>query len=58
MISKVSETEEGGYPKEDKCRHCGKHLGWIMSPMGEMVALGLCEKKKCRNKDRKQRVGN
>lgn len=31
------------YPKEDKCRKCGAHIGWILQPMGELVALGICE---------------
>jgi hypothetical protein len=56
----ISTTEQGGgaYRREDKCRHCGEHLGWIMDPIGEMLALGCCDKKECRKKERKMREDN
>jgi hypothetical protein len=57
MISSTSQTEEGGYPREDKCRHCGEHIGWILDPVvGEALALGLCEKKECKEKEKKRRA--
>ena len=31
------------YPREDVCRKCGAHVGWIVSELGEMFALGLCD---------------
>jgi len=40
------------YPKEDKCRICGVHLGWMLSPVGEAFGLGLCEKPTCQEIDR------
>ena len=39
------------YPKEDKCRHCGQHLGWMLDPIGEMLGLGLCNKPECKEKE-------
>jgi len=42
------------YPKEDKCHYCGQHLGYIMNPIGEMVALGLCEKPECQEQAKKE----
>lgn len=48
----ITTIEEGGnYPREDVCRHCGEHIGNIMNPMGEMFALGVCDKKECREKE-------
>jgi hypothetical protein len=35
------------YPKEDNCRKCGAHIGWIMTEFGEAVALGICDE--CRD---------
>lgn len=43
-------TPEDKYPKEDKCRYCGEHVGWIMHPMAEALALGCCDKQKCQEK--------
>ncbi len=37
------------YPKEDVClrkvdgKVCGQHIGWILDPMGEKFALGICD---------------
>lgn len=51
----IATTETGGgtYRREDVCRHCGEHIGWILDAMGEMLALGCCDKKECRKKDKK-----
>jgi hypothetical protein len=38
------------YPREDKCRFCGGHIGWILDPVGEVVALGVCDKPECKEK--------
>lgn len=35
------------YPKEDTCRVCGVHIGWILHPLAEALALRLCEKQTC-----------
>jgi len=55
-------STEDAYPKEDKCRHCGAHIGWMLHPMAEMLALGVCDKKECQEKDKQQgeetNVGN
>jgi hypothetical protein len=51
MISKTSPSEEGGYRREDVCRHCGEHIGWILHPFGEFAALGCCDKLECRKKE-------
>lgn len=32
------------YPREDKCKVCGDHIGWILNEIGEAMALGLCDK--------------
>jgi hypothetical protein len=45
------------YPREDKCKICSVHLGWIMNEMGEMVALGLCEKPECQKKSAISQIG-
>lgn len=37
-------VERVRYPKEDVCRHCGTHIGWIMSPNGDAMALGICDR--------------
>ena len=34
--------DEPVYPREDRCRHCGAHIGTILSPAGETFALGIC----------------
>lgn len=48
------------YPKEDKCRICGVHLGWMLSSIGEAISLGLCEDPQCQQIDqaRKHTNGN
>ena len=57
MIS--SNDPEWEYPREDVCRHCGEHIGWIMAPWGEEFALGVCDEKECREKEmEKEDVGN
>jgi hypothetical protein len=50
-------STEDVYPKEDKCRHCGAHIGWMLDPMAEMLALGVCDKKECQEKEESD-VGN
>jgi hypothetical protein len=55
MISTTTPTEEGGYPREDKCRHCGAHIGYILHPMGEFAALGCCDKLECRKKEMEEK---
>lgn len=58
MISKI---EEGGsYPREDKCKYCGAHIGYILNQMGEMMALGVCDKPECqqKKKGKKKNVGS
>lgn len=37
------EIETRIYPRSDDCRQCGKHVGWVISFVGEMFALGWCE---------------
>jgi ribosomal protein L40E len=32
------------YPRRDTCRRCGAHLGWVMSPRGEALAIGVCDR--------------
>jgi hypothetical protein len=46
LSEEVYSNEERKYPREDKCKICGEHLGWIMNEMGEGVALGDCGKHK------------
>jgi hypothetical protein len=60
MISETSQSQpEWEYPREDVCRHCGEHIGWIMAPWGEEFALGVCDEKECREKEmEKEDVGN
>jgi hypothetical protein len=43
-------TMDDEYPKEDKCRYCGEHIGWMLNPIAEGLALGLCDKPECRYK--------
>lgn len=31
------------YPRENKCKRCGAHIGWILGPEGELFALPLCD---------------
>lgn len=51
----ISTFDEGPrYPRRDTCRYCGEELGWIMQPMGERVALGVCDKPECLNKHRQE----
>jgi hypothetical protein len=47
----VTDQSMGDYPREDKCRHCGAHIGYILHPMGEFAALGCCDKLECRKKE-------
>lgn len=47
-------STKDAYPKEDKCRYCGAHIGWMLHPVAEMLALGVCDKKECREKQRKE----
>jgi hypothetical protein len=49
----ISTIKEGGSftPREDKCRHCGEHIGWILDLVGEVVALGVCDKEECRKRE-------
>lgn len=54
MVS-INVFNEGGYPKEDKCKYCGEHLGFILELMGEMVALGCCDKPECKEKEKNDR---
>lgn len=42
------------YPRRDKCRYCGEKLGWVMHPIGEAMALGVCDKPKCQKKKQKE----
>jgi hypothetical protein len=51
-------STEDAYPKEDKCRHCGAHIGWMLHPMAEMLALGVCDKKECQEKDKQRKEEN
>lgn len=37
------EIESRTYPREDKCQECGRHIGWVVSFMGELFALGWCD---------------
>jgi len=38
------------YPREDRCRFCGAHIGWVANELGEMFALGVCDRKECQAK--------
>jgi hypothetical protein len=42
------------YPREDKCKHCGTHIGWILHPLAEALALEVCDKQECLEKKRKE----
>jgi hypothetical protein len=53
MISSV-DPEGAGKAIEDKCRHCGEHLGYAM-PGWEVLMLGCCDKPECRKKEEEQR---
>lgn len=33
------------YPREDKCRVCGAHIGFILHPIAEALALFVCDKR-------------
>jgi hypothetical protein len=48
-------TMEDAYPKEDVCRYCGAHVGWMLHPVAEMLALGVCDKKECQEKSKQER---
>lgn len=37
------EIETRTYPREDVCYKCGAHVGWVVSFVGEMFALGVCD---------------
>lgn len=55
----IAEIEAPGnypaYPREDKCRICGDHIGWITSEIGEGVALGDCgSRDKVHTKERRK----
>jgi hypothetical protein len=58
MIEEFDESRAQVYPKEDKCRHCGMHIGWILHPMAEALALGVCEKPTCQEKEEKEVDGD
>jgi hypothetical protein len=36
-------NEAVNYPREDKCKVCGAHIGWIMNEAGEPFALETCD---------------
>jgi len=48
-------TMEDAYPKKDVCRYCGEIIGWMLHPMAEMLALGVCDKKECQEKSKQER---
>lgn len=37
------EIETRTYPREDTCYKCGAHVGWVVSFVGELFALGVCD---------------
>ncbi len=51
----ISTFEGGGtYPREDKCKYCGDHIGWILHPLAEAMALEVCDKPECIKKRRQE----
>lgn len=42
-VAAIAGPAKGDYPREDVCRCCAAHIGWVLAPIGEIVALGVCE---------------
>jgi hypothetical protein len=43
LAEKPYEPPASEYPREDKCRSCGAHVGWVMREEGDAMALDECE---------------